>query len=158
MSVNFKAILLPRRGLCHHKTNDAQRGRSNCRPIKNRYQTLRCIGGRSNSVAELGSALCSAASQNLAAVGSRHSLAEAVLFLALTLLGLISAKHDTFLLSFLCSTSPRAARAEMQLTICFSHPAFGQAMILYIIVCPHVNHIFEIIPLNKAAFAAKTIY
>ena len=39
------------------------------------------------------SALRSAAGQHLAAVGGRHSLAEAVLFLALTLLGLVSTQH-----------------------------------------------------------------
>ena len=39
------------------------------------------------------SALRSAAGQNLAAVGSRHSLAEAVLFFALTLLGLVGTEH-----------------------------------------------------------------
>ena len=45
------------------------------------------------SVAELGSALRSAAGQDLAAVRSLHSLAEAVLFLALELLGLVGTKH-----------------------------------------------------------------
>ena len=44
-------------------------------------------------VAQLSSALCSAACENLAAVSSGHSLAEAVLFLALALLGLIGTKH-----------------------------------------------------------------
>ena len=44
-------------------------------------------------VAELSSALCSAASQNLAAVSSLHSLAETMLLLALKLLGLISTNH-----------------------------------------------------------------
>ena len=44
-------------------------------------------------VAELSSALCSAASKDLAAVGSLHSLAEAVLLLALELLGLVGTKH-----------------------------------------------------------------
>ena len=46
------------------------------------------------SVAELCSAFCSAAGQDLAAVRGGHSLAEAVLFLALTLLRLIGKKHD----------------------------------------------------------------
>ena len=45
------------------------------------------------SVAELCSAFCSAAGENLAAVGGLHSLAEAVLFLALELLGLVGTKH-----------------------------------------------------------------
>ena len=40
------------------------------------------------------SALRSSASQNLAAVGSSHSLAETVLHLAMTLLGLVSTEHD----------------------------------------------------------------
>ena len=39
------------------------------------------------------SALCSAAGENLAAVAIRHSLAEAVLHLALTLFGLVSSFH-----------------------------------------------------------------
>jgi hypothetical protein len=46
------------------------------------------------SVGELGSAFCSAAGQNLAAVSGCHSFAESVLFLALTLLGLIGTKHS----------------------------------------------------------------
>ena len=45
------------------------------------------------SVAELGSALRSAAGEDLAAVRGRHSLAEAVLFLALALLGLVGTQH-----------------------------------------------------------------
>ena len=45
------------------------------------------------SVAQLFSALRSAAGQNLAAVGGRHSLAEAMLFLALTLFGLVGTEH-----------------------------------------------------------------
>ena len=44
---------------------------------------------QAKSGAELCSALCSAASEDLAAVCGGHSLAEAVLFLALKLLGLI---------------------------------------------------------------------
>ena len=44
-------------------------------------------------VGEASSAFCSAASEDLAAVGGGHSLAEAVLFLALALLGLIGTKH-----------------------------------------------------------------
>ena len=48
----------------------------------------RCV-----SVAELSSAFCSTAGKNLAAVGSLHSLAEAVLLLALELLGLVGTKH-----------------------------------------------------------------
>ena len=48
----------------------------------------RCASG-----AELGSAFRSAAGKDLAAVRGLHSLAEAVLFLALELLGLIGTKH-----------------------------------------------------------------
>ena len=44
-------------------------------------------------VRELLSALCSAAGENLTAVSVRHSLAEAVLHLAVALLGLISPFH-----------------------------------------------------------------
>lgn len=46
------------------------------------------------SGADLCSALCSTASQNLAAVCGGHSLAEAVLLGALELLGLISARSS----------------------------------------------------------------
>jgi hypothetical protein len=56
------------------------------------------LTGARGSVAELGSALGSAAGEDLAAVGGLHSLAEAVLFLALELLGLVGTKH--FLHSF----------------------------------------------------------
>ena len=48
---------------------------------------------QAKSGAELCSALCSAASEDLAAVCGSHSFAEAVLFLALTLLGLVSTQH-----------------------------------------------------------------
>lgn len=51
------------------------------------------------SGAKLCSALCSAAGEDLAAICGSHSLAEAVLFLALTLLGLISTQHILALLS-----------------------------------------------------------
>ena len=51
------------------------------------------------SVAELCSALRSAAGENLAAVRGSHSLAEAVLLLALMLLGLVGTKHFLALLS-----------------------------------------------------------
>ena len=61
----------------------------------------------SGSVAELGSALCSATCEDLAAVCSLHSLAEAVLFLALELLGLIGTKHVVH--SFQVNTQHRAS-------------------------------------------------
>ena len=41
------------------------------------------------------SALCSAAGKNLAAVSVSHSLAETVLHLAMTLLGLVSSFHSS---------------------------------------------------------------
>ena len=50
---------------------------------------------QAKSGAELCSALCSAASEDLAAVCGGHSLAEAVLFFALTLLGLVSTQHNS---------------------------------------------------------------
>ena len=67
------------------------------------------------SVAELCSALCSAAGEDLAAVCGCHSLAEAVLFLALALLGLISTKHISALLSDLILNI--GATAPKQLTM-----------------------------------------
>ena len=51
------------------------------------------------SGAELGSALCSAAGEDLAAVSRLHSFAEAVFFLALELFGLVGTKHLDALLS-----------------------------------------------------------
>ena len=47
-----------------------------------------------DSVGEAGSALRAAAGEDLAAVAGGHSLAEAVLLLALTLLGLVGANHS----------------------------------------------------------------
>ena len=49
---------------------------------------------QAKSGAELCSALCSAASEDLTAVCGGHSLAEAVLFFALTLLGLVGTQHN----------------------------------------------------------------
>ena len=53
-----------------------------------------------NSEGELLAALGATTSQNLAAVGGGHSLAETVLLGALTLLGLISADHVGHFLSY----------------------------------------------------------
>ena len=53
------------------------------------------------SVAELCSAFCSAAGENLAAVSGLHSLAEAVLLFALALFGLVSADHRGHILSII---------------------------------------------------------
>ena len=50
---------------------------------------------QAKSGAELCSALCSAASEDLTAVCGGHSLAEAVLFFALALLGLVSTQHNS---------------------------------------------------------------
>ena len=47
---------------------------------------------------ETGAAACTTAGDNLAAVGSGHSLAEAVLLGALDLLGLIGARSSHFVL------------------------------------------------------------
>ena len=47
---------------------------------------------------QTGAAACTAAGDNLAAVGSGHSLAEAVLLGALELLGLIGARSSHFVL------------------------------------------------------------
>ena len=49
-------------------------------------------------VAQLNSALCSAASEDLAAVSGGHSCTEAMHLLALTLLGLVGTKHVLHLL------------------------------------------------------------
>ena len=54
-------------------------------------------------VAQLSSALCSAASENLAAVLGGHSCAEAVNLLALTLLGLVGTEHVLHLLVLIWS-------------------------------------------------------
>ena len=42
---------------------------------------------------ETGAALCAAASQNLAAIASGHTLTEAMLLRTMTLLGLIGTNH-----------------------------------------------------------------
>jgi len=49
-------------------------------------------------VGETGAAACTTTGKNLAAVGSGHSLAEAVLLGALDLLGLIGARSSHFVL------------------------------------------------------------
>ena len=56
--------------------------------------TVRLVSSYPKLVRELLSALCSATGENLTAVSVRHSLAEAVLHLAMTLLGLISPFHS----------------------------------------------------------------
>ena len=56
---------------------------------------------QAKSGAELCSALCSAASEDLAAVCGGHSLAEAVLLGTLALFGLVSADHRGHILSII---------------------------------------------------------
>ena len=46
------------------------------------------------------SALCASSLEDVSAIGSCHSLSEAVLFFSLTLFGLIGSEHDLHLLSF----------------------------------------------------------
>jgi len=85
-----------------HLRNESNAKRADKLPPEKPILSLRFAAqGRlgAHSVAEAGSALRSAAGQNLAAVGGRHSLAEAVLFLALTLLRLIGTQHVGVLLS-----------------------------------------------------------
>ena len=54
------------------------------------------------SVRQSLSALCASSLEDVSAVGSLHSLAEAVLFLSLTLLRLVSSEHDWHLLKVFC--------------------------------------------------------
>ena len=100
--VNSKG--LPRSSLLCRRSGNAFRAERS-RPEKH-YEEV-CLLTRSNSVAEMLSALRSAAGQHLAAVGGRHSLAEAVLFLALKLLGLIGTEHGVFLLSIILNSGSR---------------------------------------------------
>ena len=82
-----------------------------CPPPNRRLRTIAAKGRRSffhrpslglsicdaplaPSMGQTGAASCAAASQNLAAVGSRHSLAEAVFLGALKLLGLIGTRSS----------------------------------------------------------------
>ena len=55
--------------------------------------------------AQLMTTLRAAGGQNLAAVAGTHALAEAVFFLALTLLGLVGTEHNSFFLSSLLLNS-----------------------------------------------------
>ena len=57
---------------------------------------------RRASVGQTLSAACSSSGEHLATVGSRHSFAEAVLHLAMTLFGLIGTEHVSIPLSVLC--------------------------------------------------------
>ena len=73
----------------------AQIGRSNQPPLE-----IRCsvTSNYHLLVGEACSALCSAASEDLAAVSGGHSCTEAMHLLALTLLGLVGTKHVLHLL------------------------------------------------------------
>ena len=51
------------------------------------YVTVRLVG-------QSLSALCTSSLQNVSAVGSLHSLSETMLFLSLTLFGLVSSEHS----------------------------------------------------------------
>ena len=51
------------------------------------YVTVRLVG-------QSLSALCTSSLQNVSAVGSSHSLSETMLFLSLTLFGLVSSEHN----------------------------------------------------------------
>ena len=73
------------------KSAETPKGRNQA-ALKN-ISFIRCAQNMLSG-AELCSALCSAASENLAAVSGGHSLAEAVLFLALALLRLVGTKHN----------------------------------------------------------------
>ena len=54
------------------------------------------------------SAFCASSLQNVSAVGSSHSLSEAVLLLSLTLFGLVSSEHGWHLLRYLIGNVNRA--------------------------------------------------
>ena len=57
---------------------------------------------RLGSVRQSLSALCASSLEDVSAVGSSHSLAEAVLLLSLTLFRLVSSEHDWHLLKVFC--------------------------------------------------------
>ena len=69
--------------------------------MKNDRWAIRVIGHQSSStmwrerlVGKSLSALCTSSLQNVSAVGSLHSLSETMLFLSLTLFGLVSSEHN----------------------------------------------------------------
>ena len=68
-------------------------------------------------VGQTGAAACTTASDNLAAVGSGHSLAEAVLLGALELLGLIGTEH--------CMTPPSFVRSGGRKSLCRTYSTAG---------------------------------
>ena len=57
---------------------------------------------RLGSVRQSLSALCASSLEDVSAVGSSHSLAEAVLLLSLTLFRLVSSEHGWHLLAVVC--------------------------------------------------------
>ena len=54
---------------------------------------LKIIGGFYQLIGQSFSAFCTSSLQYVSSVGSSHSLSEAVLFLSLTLFGLVSSEH-----------------------------------------------------------------
>ena len=68
-------------------------------------------------VGQTGAAACTTAGDNLAAVGSGHSLAEAVLLGALALLGLIGTEH--------CMTPPSFVRSGGRKSLCRTYSTAG---------------------------------
>ena len=60
------------------------------------------------------SALCTASLQNGSAVGSLHSLSEAMLLFSLTLLGLISSEHLLHLLTMIIGSVCHSSRTRTE--------------------------------------------
>ena len=58
-----------------------------------RFETPVGADGKADSIGESCSAFSAASLENLSAVGSSHSLSEAVFFFSLTLFGLVSSEH-----------------------------------------------------------------
>ena len=70
-----------------NKNTDRQRNRQSV------FLCLRSGNRRCRSIGQSFSAFCASSFQNVSAVGSSHSLSETVLFLSLTLFGLIGSEH-----------------------------------------------------------------
>ena len=60
------------------------------------------FGSTKKSIGQSFSAFSASSLEYVSSVGSCHSLSETMLFLSLTLFGLISSKHFAHLLSFVC--------------------------------------------------------
>ena len=81
------------------------------------------------SVGQSLSALCTASLQNGSAVGSLHSLSEAMLLLSLTLLGLVCSEHFLHLLESLseaCCFSAFLRFYTMTLSIIYTNDSVCQ--------------------------------